>query len=115
MFDLAKRYRSAGVGRVYVYNFTGAGCSARFDAGLTNPDGTAPADELPPLGVRSHGGPTGRASPALNLQIQFWTSRETIRMPAHHPRKTRTKMSRPIRRPTPSSRSTRWSTSRSAG
>ena len=25
--------------------------------------------------VRSHGGPTGRASPALNLQIQFWTSR----------------------------------------
>ena len=41
MFDLAKRYRSAGVGRVYVYNFTGAGCSARFDAGLTNPDGTA--------------------------------------------------------------------------
>ena len=41
MFDLAKRYRSIGVGRVYVYNFTGAGCSARFDAGLTNPDGTA--------------------------------------------------------------------------
>ena len=25
--------------------------------------------------MRSHGGPTGRASPALNLQIQFWTSR----------------------------------------
>ena len=25
--------------------------------------------------VRSHGGPTGRASPALNLQIQYWTSR----------------------------------------
>ncbi len=41
MFDLAKRFRSVGVGRVYVYNFTGAGCSARFDAGLTNPDGTA--------------------------------------------------------------------------
>ena len=41
MFDLAKRYRSIGVGRVYVYHFTGAGCSARFDAGLTNPDGTA--------------------------------------------------------------------------
>ena len=35
----------------------------------------APAGELPPLVVRSHGGPTGRASPALNLQIQFWTSR----------------------------------------
>ncbi len=41
MFSLAKRYRTSGVGRVYVYNFTGAGCDARFDAGLTNPDGTA--------------------------------------------------------------------------
>ena len=41
----------------------------------TNPDCAAPAGELPPLVVRSHGGPTGRASPALNLQIQFWTSR----------------------------------------
>lgn len=35
----------------------------------------APAGERPPLIVRSHGGPTGRASPALNLQIQYWTSR----------------------------------------
>ena len=41
----------------------------------TNPECAAPAGELPPLVVRSHGGPTGRASPALNLQIQFWTSR----------------------------------------
>lgn len=41
MFSLAKRYRSSGVQRLYVYNFTGAGCDARFDAGLTNPDGTA--------------------------------------------------------------------------
>jgi hypothetical protein len=40
MFDLAKRYRSSGVQRVYVYNWTGAGCDARFDAGLTNPDGS---------------------------------------------------------------------------
>jgi dipeptidyl aminopeptidase/acylaminoacyl peptidase len=41
----------------------------------THPDCAAPSGELPPLVVRSHGGPTGRASPALNLQIQFWTSR----------------------------------------
>lgn len=41
----------------------------------TSPDHAAPPGELPPLVVRSHGGPTGRASPALNLQIQFWTSR----------------------------------------
>ena len=34
-----------------------------------------PQGERPPLIVRSHGGPTGSASPALNLEIQFWTSR----------------------------------------
>lgn len=31
--------------------------------------------ERPPLIVRSHGGPTSAASPALNVGIQFWTSR----------------------------------------
>jgi hypothetical protein len=40
MFGLARRYRTSGVQRVYVYNWTGAGCGARFDAGLTDPDGT---------------------------------------------------------------------------
>ena len=34
-----------------------------------------PAGERPPLLVRSHGGPTSAASPALNADIQFWTSR----------------------------------------
>ena len=41
----------------------------------TNPDCRAPAGDLPPLIVRSHGGPTGAASPALRLAYQFWTSR----------------------------------------
>jgi hypothetical protein len=40
MFSLANTYRTAGVQRIYIYNWTGAGCSARFDAGLTAPDGT---------------------------------------------------------------------------
>jgi hypothetical protein len=40
MFSLANTYRRSGVKRVYVYNWTGAGCAARFDAGLTNPDGS---------------------------------------------------------------------------
>lgn len=40
MFSLARRYRTSGVQRIYIYNWTGAGCDARFDAGLTNPDGT---------------------------------------------------------------------------
>lgn len=40
-----------------------------------NEDYAAPAGELPPLLVFSHGGPTGSASSVLNLSIQFWTSR----------------------------------------
>jgi dipeptidyl aminopeptidase/acylaminoacyl peptidase len=40
-----------------------------------NRDYTAPAPELPPLLVKSHGGPTAAASRRLNLGIQYWTSR----------------------------------------
>jgi|SRR5829696_4451250 len=40
MFGLARRFRASGLQRVYVYNWTGAGCDARFDAGLTAPDGS---------------------------------------------------------------------------
>ena len=35
----------------------------------------APAGELPPLIVRSHGGPTGATGDAFTLAIQYWTSR----------------------------------------
>jgi dipeptidyl aminopeptidase/acylaminoacyl peptidase len=35
----------------------------------------APAGEAPPLIVQAHGGPTGAASSAFTLGIQFWTSR----------------------------------------
>ncbi|MBV1931949.1 MAG: prolyl oligopeptidase family serine peptidase [Porticoccaceae bacterium] len=34
-----------------------------------------PVDDKPPLIVICHGGPTGATSAALNLKIQFWTSR----------------------------------------
>jgi hypothetical protein len=40
MFRLARRYRRRGVRRIYIYNWSGAGCGARFDAGLTSPYGT---------------------------------------------------------------------------
>ncbi len=36
---------------------------------------TAPEGELPPLIVISHGGPTAATSTALNLKLQYWTSR----------------------------------------
>lgn len=35
----------------------------------------APDGELPPLIVKSHGGPTGQSGCALSLKTQFWTSR----------------------------------------
>ena len=34
-----------------------------------------PAGDRPPLLVKCHGGPTGAASAALDLKVQFWTSR----------------------------------------
>ncbi len=40
-----------------------------------NRDYTPPADDLPPLLVISHGGPTSATSTALDLEIQYWTSR----------------------------------------
>jgi dipeptidyl aminopeptidase/acylaminoacyl peptidase len=54
------------------------------EAGLTahgffyppqNPDYRAPANERPPLIVKSHGGPTAAATTALSLSVQYWTSR----------------------------------------
>lgn len=40
-----------------------------------NPNFAAPEGALPPLIVKSHGGPTAAASSALDLRIQYWTSR----------------------------------------
>ena len=41
----------------------------------THPECVGPEDEAPPLIVHTHGGPTAAESTALNLRIQFWTSR----------------------------------------
>lgn len=40
-----------------------------------NPEYQVPEGELPPLIVKSHGGPTSATSGMLNLGIQYWTSR----------------------------------------
>jgi len=41
----------------------------------TNADFEGPENDKPPLIVICHGGPTGSTSPALNMKVQFWTSR----------------------------------------
>ena len=41
----------------------------------TNPEFEAPEGELPPLIVESHGGPTSHATPALDAEFLYWTSR----------------------------------------
>ena len=41
----------------------------------TNPEYDGGANELPPLIVESHGGPTDRATSAFSLAVQYWTSR----------------------------------------
>jgi dipeptidyl aminopeptidase/acylaminoacyl peptidase len=41
----------------------------------TNPEAIAPDGDRPPLMVVVHGGPTAAATPALNLEVQYWTSR----------------------------------------
>jgi dipeptidyl aminopeptidase/acylaminoacyl peptidase len=40
-----------------------------------NPGFRAPDGELPPLLVKSHGGPTSASDNAIDLAVQFWTSR----------------------------------------
>lgn len=40
MFKIANKFRRSGVERLYIYNWKGAERDARFDAGLTNPDGS---------------------------------------------------------------------------
>jgi dipeptidyl aminopeptidase/acylaminoacyl peptidase len=41
----------------------------------TNPEFEAPEGELPPLIVEIHGGPTSHATPALDREFLYWTSR----------------------------------------
>jgi dipeptidyl aminopeptidase/acylaminoacyl peptidase len=49
-----------------------------------NPDYAGPANELPPLLVKCHGGPTASASSALDLTTQFWTSRGIAVLDVNH-------------------------------
>lgn len=49
-----------------------------------NPDASAPEDELPPLLVFVHGGPTSRTEPAYTSLVQFWTTRGFAVLDVNH-------------------------------
>jgi len=76
--------RSTDVGLDERYLSTAAPTSFEGTDGLTshgfyyapkNPDYSPPPDELPPLLVHVHGGPTAHVQTSLDLGIQFFTSR----------------------------------------
>ena len=57
------------------FETTGGRTAHAFFYPPKNPDFVAPDGERPPLLVKSHGGPTAAAQIALDLGIQYWTSR----------------------------------------
>ena len=65
------------ISRAEQIEFEGAGgqTTYAFYYPPTNPEAEAPAGELPPLRVLSHGGPTGGTAPDYSASVQFWTTR----------------------------------------
>ncbi len=61
--------------RAIEFPTTGGEVAHAFFYPPTNPEFSAPAGELPPLIVQSHGGPTSHVTPALDHEFIFWTSR----------------------------------------
>ncbi len=57
------------------YPVGGGDTAHAFFYAPTNPDFVGPVGEQPPLIVLSHGGPTSATTSALDVGIQFWTSR----------------------------------------
>jgi dipeptidyl aminopeptidase/acylaminoacyl peptidase len=63
------------VPRAIEFPSSGGATAHAFFYPPANADFEAPEGELPPLIVQSHGGPTSHATPALDREILFWTSR----------------------------------------
>ncbi|HYZ93481.1 MAG TPA: S9 family peptidase [Actinomycetota bacterium] len=80
-FEVVKRSRDDAVDERYIsraeaIEFPSNGRTAHaFFYAPRNEDFVGAEGEKPPLLVFSHGGPTAAVRPALNLTIQFWTSR----------------------------------------
>jgi dipeptidyl aminopeptidase/acylaminoacyl peptidase len=62
-------------GRPIAFESAGGRTAHGFYYPPHNPAFVPLEQEKPPLLVRCHGGPTAAASPALDLRIQYWTSR----------------------------------------
>lgn len=79
--DVVKRETEQRIDPAYVSRpepvaFAGhGGESYGFFYPPTNRDFAGPDDELPPLVVLVHGGPTAHGQAAYDLELQFWTSR----------------------------------------
>ena len=71
--DVPENYISKAIQIEYESN-PGTTSHANYYAPL-NPDFQGPEDTLPPLIVKSHGGPTQSAQVGLDYTIQYWTSR----------------------------------------
>jgi dipeptidyl aminopeptidase/acylaminoacyl peptidase len=61
--------------RAIEFPTTGGETAHGFYYPPANPGFEGPDGELPPLIVQSHGGPTSHATPALEREFLFWTSR----------------------------------------
>ncbi|MEO1134526.1 MAG: S9 family peptidase, partial [Cyanobacteria bacterium J06639_1] len=72
-FDLDPAYLSQP--RAIEFPTTDGATSQGFYYPPTHPDYATLGKRQPPLLVKSHGGPTGAASAALDLRTQYWTSR----------------------------------------
>ena len=81
-WDIARQSAAVAIGSDYISpaetiefpSTDGRTAYARYYA-PRNPDYVAPEGTLPPLLTLSHGGPTAAASGALDLSIQYWTTR----------------------------------------
>jgi dipeptidyl aminopeptidase/acylaminoacyl peptidase len=71
--ELDERY--IAVAQAVEFRGTRGQTSHGFYYAPTNPDYEGPKDELPPLVVLVHGGPTAHVTTALDLEIQLFTSR----------------------------------------
>ncbi len=72
-FELDKRYLSQA--EAVSFPTRDGELAHGFFYAPANAEHQTTADNLPPLLVMCHGGPTGATESSLNLKIQFWTSR----------------------------------------